>query len=51
MSKQLGGVGTGLLKVYPAQEWHSASHLCSFVWKRLDLGGVGDESQQSFLVS
>ena len=51
ISQELGGVGTGLLKVYPAQDSHSASHLCSWVWKRLELGGVGDESPQSFLVS
>lgn len=37
ISKELGGVGTGLLKVYPAQDSHPASHLCSWVWKRLEL--------------
>lgn len=50
ISKELGGVGTGLLKVYPAQDSQSASHLCSWVWKRLQLGGVQEKSPQSFLV-
>ena len=51
IAKELGGEGTGLLKVYPAQDSHLASHLCSWVWKRLLLGGVPDDSTQSFLVS
>ena len=50
ISKGLWGVGTGLLKVYPAQDSQSASHLSSWIWKRLQLGGVQEKSPQSFLV-
>lgn len=50
ISEELGGVGNGLIKVYPAQDLNSARHLCSWIWKRLQLSGVQENSLQSFLI-
>lgn len=50
ISEELGGVGNGLIKVYPAQDLNSARHLCSWIWKRLLLSGVQENSLQSFLI-
>ncbi|CAH3132187.1 unnamed protein product, partial [Pocillopora meandrina] len=35
-----GGVGNGIIKVYPVQDSESPKHLCALIWKRLHLNSV-----------
>ena len=50
ISAQLGGMGNGLIKVYPIQDSESFNQLCAWIWKRLHLSGISETAQQSFLV-
>lgn len=47
---QLGGMGNGLIKVYPIQDSESSNELCAWIWRRLHLSGVPGTAQQSFLI-
>lgn len=50
ISAQLGGMGNGLIKVYPVQDSESSNQLCAWIWRRLQLSGVPETAQQSFLI-
>lgn len=50
ISAQLGDMGNGLIKVYPAQDSESSNQLCAWMWKRLHLRGVAETAQHSFLL-
>ena len=50
ISAQLGGMGNGLIKVYPAQDSESSKPLCAWIWGRLQHSGVPETAQQSFLI-
>jgi len=50
ISPELGGSGTGLLKVFSGKDRRSQRDVSTWVWKRLAQSGVKSNTMQSFLI-